>query len=153
MSYLRYQQFQISSLSASQLILQNQHRLRKVLKHQTAIARTNELENEPQLTTFQKVLKKAIQPISLRDRYSVKDLYLAALDLSQHLVLQIDQNTRKNLKPLMNQLIEMGFSKANIELGSRMFVSENNHVNDDNVHLEKMITWLLNNSEETLTKK
>ncbi|XP_066141939.1 E3 ubiquitin-protein ligase HERC2 isoform X1 [Euwallacea fornicatus] len=95
LSYLRTQQNMLSALNATRVLHRNQYRLRKVLKYpingmdqsQEQQSIEEELNQQPVLL-IQKLLSKATQPNPLKPNFTLQEMQLAALNLSQYLAAQ-----------------------------------------------------------------
>nr|XP_022903495.1 E3 ubiquitin-protein ligase HERC2 isoform X1 [Onthophagus taurus] len=92
-NYLRTQQNFLSVLNASKVLHTNQYRLRKVLKF--AVNSVDEEQqsieeefNQQPVLLIQKLLAKATQPSPLMPIFTLEDMQLAALNLSQFLAAQ-----------------------------------------------------------------
>lgn len=94
-SYLRVQQNILSSLNATRTLHSSQYRLRKILKHhissddQSSEQQSLEEElNQSPVLLIQKILAKATQPSPLKPGFSLEEMQLAALNLSQFLAAE-----------------------------------------------------------------
>ncbi|XP_048524463.1 E3 ubiquitin-protein ligase HERC2 [Dendroctonus ponderosae] len=95
LAYLRTQQNILSALNATRVLKSNQYRLRKVLKFpvngmdqsQEQQSIEEELNQQPVLLV-QKLLVKATQPSPLKPGFSLQEMQLAALNLSQYLAAE-----------------------------------------------------------------
>ncbi|XP_044756400.1 E3 ubiquitin-protein ligase HERC2 [Coccinella septempunctata] len=94
-NYLRNQQYTLSILNATRILQTNQYKLRKVLKFvvngmdqsQEQQSIEEELNQQPVLL-IQKMLVKATQPSPLKPGFTLKEMQLAALNLSQYLAAE-----------------------------------------------------------------
>ncbi|KAL3277032.1 hypothetical protein HHI36_012394 [Cryptolaemus montrouzieri] len=94
-SYLRSQQYTLSALNATKILQTNQYKLRKVLKYvingmdqsQEQQSIEEELNQQPVLL-IQKILVKATQPSPLKPGFTLDEMQLAALNLSQYLAAE-----------------------------------------------------------------
>ncbi|XP_017782464.1 PREDICTED: E3 ubiquitin-protein ligase HERC2 isoform X2 [Nicrophorus vespilloides] len=91
--YLRSQQYMLSSLNASRVLNSSQSKLRKVLKHPISSMEQSQEQQEddgPQqpILLMQKILMKATQPSPLKPGFTLEEMQLAALNLSQYLAAE-----------------------------------------------------------------
>lgn len=110
--YLRSQQNMLNALNATKILQTDQHKLRKVLRYQLSSLETrtdqssNEEEPVQQTLVIQKLLQIATQPSPLKPSFSLEDMQLAALNLSQYLAAEsnldkpspVNNNDRSMLK-------------------------------------------------------
>ncbi|XP_050303138.1 E3 ubiquitin-protein ligase HERC2 [Anthonomus grandis grandis] len=95
LAYLRTQQNILSALNATRILHSHQFRLRKVLKFpvngmdqsQEQQSIEEELNQQP-ILLIQKLLAKATQPSPLKPGFSLQEMQLAALNLSQYLAAE-----------------------------------------------------------------
>ncbi|XP_072386929.1 E3 ubiquitin-protein ligase HERC2 [Diabrotica undecimpunctata] len=95
LAYLRTQQNILYALNATRILHTNQYKLRKVLKYpvngmdqsQEQQSIEEELNQQPVLL-IQKLLAKSIQPSPLKPGFTIQEMQLAALNLSQFLAAE-----------------------------------------------------------------
>ncbi|CAG9815802.1 unnamed protein product [Phaedon cochleariae] len=95
LAYLRTQQNMLYALNATRVLHTNQYKLRKVLKFpvngmdqsQEQQSIEEELNQQP-ILLIQKLLAKATQPTPLKPGFSLQEMQLAALNLSQYLAAE-----------------------------------------------------------------
>lgn len=92
---LRMQQNVFSALNAMAVLNKNQYRLRKVLKlRENFLDQSEEQQsieeeiNQQPVLLIQKLLTKAVQPSPLKPRFSIHDMQLAVLNLTQYLAAE-----------------------------------------------------------------
>ncbi|CAH1128754.1 unnamed protein product [Ceutorhynchus assimilis] len=140
LAYLRTQQNILSALNATRVLHGNQYRLRKVLKYpvngmdQSQEQQSIEEElNQTPVLLIQKILAKATQPSPLKPGFSLQEMQLAALNLSQYLAaegnFEIPSSGINNDKPTgSNTTIRPGPSSdlatSNSECSIKSMVSE-----------------------------
>lgn len=94
MNYLRNQQTMLCSLNATRVLQKDQHKLRKVLKyHVNSLDQYQEQyasdeDPNPNLVV-QKLLSIATQPSPLKPSFTLEEMQLAALNLSQYLAAEV----------------------------------------------------------------
>lgn len=93
--YLRVQQNILSCLNATRTLHSNQYRLRKILKYhinsteQTTEQQTSDEEtDQTPVLLVQKILVKATQPSPLKPGFTLEEMQLAALNLTQFLTAE-----------------------------------------------------------------
>ncbi|KAK9875133.1 hypothetical protein WA026_005926 [Henosepilachna vigintioctopunctata] len=132
-SYLRSQQYTLSALNSTRILLTNQYKLRKVLKYvingmdqsQEQQSIEEELNQQPVLLV-QKILAKATQPSPLKPGFTLEDMQLAALNLSQYLASEgiydspttcvtNDKNSSKNVGTKCNSELATPNSEGSVK--------------------------------------
>ncbi|KAK9747381.1 Regulator of chromosome condensation (RCC1) repeat [Popillia japonica] len=95
LGYLRIQQNMLSVLNATKILHTNQYKLRKVLRYSiNSIDQSEEQHsieeefNQQPILLIQKLLTKATQPSPLKPGFSLQEMQLAALNLSQYLAAE-----------------------------------------------------------------
>lgn len=95
LGYLRVQQNTLSVLNATRILHSNQYKLRKVLRYSiNSIDQSEEQHsieeefNHQPILLIQKLLTKATQPSPLKPGFSLQEMQLAALNLSQYLAAE-----------------------------------------------------------------
>lgn len=104
MAYLRTQQNILCTLNATRILHGNQYKLRKVLKYpvngidqsQEQQSIEEELNQQP-ILLIQKLLSKSIQPSPLKPGFTIQEMQLAALNLSQFLAAEGCFETPSNI--------------------------------------------------------
>ncbi|KAL1491483.1 hypothetical protein ABEB36_012074 [Hypothenemus hampei] len=137
LTYLRTQQNILSALNATRVLHTNQYRLRKILKFpvngmdqsQEQQSIEEELNQQP-VFLIQKLLSKATQPSPLKPSFSLQEMQLAALNLSQYLAAEGKfevPSSINNDKPNGNSAIKPNCSEIatpNSECSIKSVVSE-----------------------------
>ncbi|XP_056632300.1 E3 ubiquitin-protein ligase HERC2 isoform X1 [Diorhabda sublineata] len=103
LAYLRTQQNMLYALNATSILHTNQYKLRKVLKYpingmdqsQEQQSIEEELNQQP-ILLIQKLLSKCIQPSPLKPGFTIEEMQLAALNLSQFLAAEGSFETPAN---------------------------------------------------------
>ena len=97
LEYLRNQQNTLGVLNASRIFLKSQYKLRKILKHQTTDIDQSQEQysieedlNQHPILMIQKLLIKATQPSPLKPGYTLQEMQLASLNLSQYLAAEVN---------------------------------------------------------------
>lgn len=130
----------LSALNASQTLQNHQYRLRKVLKYQMSSTdhsqeqqSPDEEPNQPPVLLIQKILIKATQPSPLKPSFSLEEMQLAALNLSQFLAAEgnlekasgINNDKQQAKTPTREQCNEI--TTPNSECSVKSVVSEKSH--------------------------
>ncbi|KAK5650580.1 hypothetical protein RI129_001609 [Pyrocoelia pectoralis] len=127
-AYLRMQQNILNAINATQILHCHQYKLRKILKYQVnSLEQSQEQQsieeelNQPPILLIQKLLTRAIQPSPLKPGFTLQEMHLAALNLSQYLATECNfeqplpemSSDKNNDKMIAKQPIE---KEANTEL-------------------------------------
>ena len=175
-SILRMQQQQLGALNAGRTLIENQQKLRRVLKCYTS-------DNDDDRTTLlRELLARATKPQPLKPIFKQEELEAAALAVSQYLaselrhtpihrgagsepgtpasdcsLVSLTSSQKRHCKasvkksvlpmsPLVTQLTEMGFHKKNVE-----FAIKSLSVAESNITPETVVGWLLENADTVLS--
>ncbi|XP_025832237.1 E3 ubiquitin-protein ligase HERC2 [Agrilus planipennis] len=121
--YLRSQQTMLYSLCVTKLLHSNQNKLRKVLKcHVSSLdicqdQTSPDDQQQQSALLIQKILSKAVQPSPLKPCFTLEDMHLAALNLSQYLAAECNQE--KNLMTSSDKIVaKSAKTEVNSELAT-----------------------------------
>ncbi|KAF5270348.1 hypothetical protein FQR65_LT05536 [Abscondita terminalis] len=119
-AYLRTQQNILNAINATQILHTNQYKLRKILKYQgNSLDQSVEQQsideeiNQQPVLLVQKLLTRAIQPSPLKPGFSLQEMHLAALNLSQYLATEC--NFEKALPEVSNDINNDKFVSKPVE--------------------------------------